>query len=135
MIIAIAIVGIMLLHQSYSVAATKKYKTVTAYYCDPGEGTCISHKGNGDIWVSIPGILRVVTIRVPATIEEVPEAPAGYDEVNTFFLFSDPNDLNVGIGLIDGILHYSSDNPEFYYYELEQQSVITDFNQWKQLAE
>jgi len=36
--------------------------------------------------------------------------------------------------LINGILHYSDVNPEFYYYELEDQAAITDYNLWEESA-
>lgn len=133
MMITLAFIGLLLINNS-NLFAVAKTKVVTAYYCDFGPGHCLKFQGNGDIWLTIPGVLKTITIRVPAVAESVPDVPEGYYSVNKFFLFSEPANQNVGIGLINGVLHYSDVNPEFYYYELEDQEVITDYNLWEESA-
>ncbi len=125
MIFAVIVIGIMMMNSLEGVAEAK-YIRVVAYYCLGDEGRCLTFEGNGSIWVVKPGSRRTTTIKVPAEATAVPVAPGDYQEIHKFFLY-DPDDQNVGIGLLDGILHHSDDKPEFYYYELEQQSVITDF--------
>jgi hypothetical protein len=46
-------------------------------------------------------------------------------------VFTNSPDQTTGTGLTDGVLHYSDQNPEFYYYELEEQTVITNLSEWE----
>jgi hypothetical protein len=67
---AIAVMAMMfiVINKSYSVCELKtgdNTKTVTVYYCDPGQGQCLKFQGNGDIWITIPGILRTTQTKVP----------------------------------------------------------------------
>ncbi len=133
LIIAIAIIGIVFANSSNAMAelaAGAKTKTVTAYYCDNGPGYCLTFYGQGDISISIPGILKTISIKVPVG-NIVPNPELGYEEFTKFFLFTNSTDQTTGTGLTDGVLHYSDQNPEFYYYELEEQTVITNLSEWE----
>lgn len=132
MIISIAILGMIYQNNAECVSKEgQKTKTVVAYYCDYGPGDCLKFKGNGDIWVKIPGILHTITIQVP--VKNLVSAPSeGYHEYCTFFIF-DPTPVQLtGIGLLDGCLHFKDNSSHFYYYELEEQTVITDYATWEQ---
>lgn len=129
LIIAIAIIGIVFANP-INTKADVKTKTVTAYYCDHGPGYCLTFYGQGDISITIPGVLKTISIRIPID-NIVPNPPVGYEEFTKFFLFTNSPDQTTGIGLLDGVLHYSEQNPEFYYYELEGQTVITNYSEWE----
>ncbi len=112
----------------------QNFKVVTAYICEPGPGTCLRFQGKGDIWIAVPGILRVITIKIPALDEAIPMPDPGYIEHCKFFLFTDASSQSRGIGLLDGCLHFKDSSSEFKYYELELQDVITDFETWEILT-
>lgn len=99
---------------------------VTIYYCDPGEPRCLTWY-NGNMSVSITGILHVKTIRMAAVYAP---PPSGYTEYNHYFCH-DPNNDNIGKGVIEGFLHYRDNNSDFYAYECQGSTIYTNFNQWQ----
>lgn len=132
MIIAIAIVGLVT-YQSKAECVSKqgaKTKTVVAYYCDNGPGHCLKFQGNGDIWITLPGILHTITIQVPVN-QLVPAPSEGYQEYCKFFLFNQTPSQTTGIGLLDGSLHFKDNSSQFYYYELEEQTLINNYEEWE----
>jgi len=84
MIICIVIVGFLMINYT-NLFAVAKTKVVTAYYCDFGSGHCLKFQGKDDIWLTIPSVLKTITIRVPAVAELVPDAPEGTIQLTNFF--------------------------------------------------
>lgn len=122
------IAGIFLFTINMNAApATKK---VTAYTCPGDTGRCLTFKGSGDIWITIPGTLTIITIEVPAG-GLVPNPGPGGVEIDKFFLFNNPPSITTGKGYINGCMHYYGEGEEFRVYEIDAQIIYEDYHQWE----
>jgi hypothetical protein len=106
---------------------------VTAYWCDYGMGDCLRFKGNGDIFLVIPGILKTIRVQVP-TNNIVPTLDNGVSEYHDFFLYTDTPNMLTGKGYKNGLLRYTDQN-YFEVYEVDDQVEFTNYSSWYQAVQ
>ncbi len=125
-LIAALLALVVILPSTLKATTEKTVEYVTVYWCDPGQTDCITHS-NGNMSITILGILRMKTIPRPSVY--VPP-PSGYSEYEHYFCH-DPNNNSIGNGVINGFLHYKDNNSDIFAYKCKESTIYTNFNEWQ----